>query len=475
MNDPSDTITPHPRTQPRVVSGLGETEKPVDHPSQPPPVLKLDPRTYARSQDCVQCGLCLPSCPTYVTTGQEADSPRGRIRLIKGLADGRISPTESVIQHLDLCLDCRACETACPSGVVYHELIEETRTEMKHASQQAAASGLDQLIQAFVLNILPYPHRLRPAVWPVGILQSLGLWGSLMKPPLSRAIPARVLKMMRMLPRGGVCSRRSFETRYPAQPPHNAQHQATVGLFTGCVGGVLFPQVNRQMIAVLQHAGCDVVVPRGQQCCGAIHHHSGSADQARHFARANIDALIPPGKDTPSVDYVVNGVAGCGAMLKEYPHLLRDDPAYAQKAAAFAARVRDITELLVALDPPKPDRTLCPEHRRVTYHDACHLVHAQGIAAPPRDVLSWVPGLEVVPLPESDRCCGAAGSYNLTQPEMAGKLGERKVRCIQETGAKVCVTGNAGCAMQIQCEADRLGVDLKVVHPITLLHEAYFG
>ena len=474
-----------PQRNTRVVSGLGPAVEAHGQGAAmvPHPPLGLDPRTYARTQDCVQCGLCLPACPTYVTTGQEADSPRGRIRLIKALADGRIEPSPPVVNHLDLCLDCRACETACPSGVGYHELIEKMRARLTERPTGTVPTPpwIDRLIRAFVSGVLTHPNRLKASLLPVRALQRLGLWGLLTGPRLGRMIPPRLLKLMRILPSPGPMWPRRLDGRY-ASLATGGVSKAVVGMFEGCVGGVLEPDINRQAVELLRLAGCDVLVAQQQVCCGAIHHHGGEVKQARALARANIDAFMGAGnagsgagKTVPNVDYIVNTVAGCGAMLKEYPHLLRDDPVYAKRAAAFASRVRDICELLVELELPRPTHPLPPELRVATYHDACHLAHAQQITAAPRQLLGSIDGLELVPLAESDMCCGAAGTYSLTQPAMAAELGERKVRCIAATGAGVCVTGNIGCAMQIQAEARRLGVEVRVVHPVTLLYRAYTG
>ncbi len=467
-------------TPQRIVSGLGPPAMGTPHPScatHPLPVLALDPPTYARTQDCVQCGLCLPACPTYITTGLEADSPRGRIRLIKGLADGQIQPSPQVTHHLDLCLDCRGCETACPSGVAYHELIEATRAKLiVTPTDTTVAAAADRLIRALALNILPYPHRLKLAALPARVLQKLSLWRLLTQSSLHQALPKRLVGVMRMLPAAGRVWEPPLATHYHAQAPPK-HRRGTVGFFVGCVGSVLFQQVNRQSIALLQRAGYDVVVPRTQQCCGAIHHHNGEADQARALAQANLDAFWPTHEQSPRLDDVVNSIAGCGAMLRSYGHLLCGDPAYAKRGQAFADQVRDISQLLVTLDPPQsqhPSQQPAPPPRhRVAYHDACHLAHAQGITAEPRSLLEKIDGLKVVPLPESDLCCGAAGTYSLMEPEMAETLGRRKIQNIIQTGASVCATGNAGCAMQIQAHATAMGLPLRVVHPVTLLHEAY--
>lgn len=455
-------------SQPRVVSGLqpAEDSQPSSRPAAVP-LLQLDKRTYARALDCVHCGLCLPACPTYTQNGLEADSPRGRIVLMKGLAEGKVDPTESVLRHLDLCLDCRACETACPSGVVYHELIEETRTRL---ADKRPKTLVDRFVETMFLHVFTRPWRLKLALLPVRVLQRIGVWNALAG-VTSKVLPPQLDKMQRMLPPHGPVWESNLAARYPAKSPQGVK-KATVGFLPGCVGSVLFQDVNRKTIALLQHAGCDVIVPKAVGCCGAIHHHSGHAHPAEDFARDNINAFFPLGTDKPNVDYIVNNIAGCGAMLKDYAHLLRDDAVYAERAKAVAKRVRDISELLVELKPALPERTL---DRVVTYHDACHLAHGQKVTAPPREVLSWIRGLKVVPLRESEMCCGAAGTYNLTEPGMATQLAERKINHIKATGARVCVTANVGCAMQIQSEAARAGVELHVSHPVVLLHEAYFG
>ncbi len=449
----------------QVVTGLGADAAP-DANAPKHHALELDPRTFARALDCVHCGLCLPACPTYTQNGLEADSPRGRIHLMKGLALGRVEATDSVVKHLDLCLDCRACETACPSGVVYHELIEETRARLATTKNRGA---VDRFVELIFLNIFTRPARLKLALLPARVLQKIGLWPLLTRPAMTKLLPPQLEKMQQMLPPSGPMWEGNLEGFYPAKAPDGVK-KATVGFFAGCVGSVLFQRVNRQTIALLQHAGCDVVVPKNQACCGAIHHHAGRLHEAEALAAANIEAFA--GANGPKVDYIVNNISGCGAMLKDYAFLLRDDPRYAQRGKELAQKTRDISELLVELKPEPPKR---PLHRTVTYHDACHLAHGQKVTAPPRELLGWISGLKVVPLRESDMCCGAAGTYNLTQPEMARQLAERKIGHIAATGAETCVTANVGCAMQIQSEAARSGVKLRVAHPVTLLYEAYFG
>ncbi len=465
-----ETTTSASTRQPQIIDGLGDTgsaktAKALD-------VLNLDKRTYDRALDCVHCGLCLPACPTYTENGLEADSPRGRIMLMKGMADGQIEPTDQVLKHLDLCLDCRACETACPSGVVYHELIEETRERLS-AKREKEKTFVDKLVEWMFFKIFPYPSRLKAAMLGPRILQRLQLWRPLTGAQFIRKrLPDKLDKMQQLLPEGGPLIESDLATHYPADPRGmiDGKPKAVVGMFAGCVGSVIFQDVNRHTIALLQLAGCEVLVPRSQMCCGAIHHHGGHWDEARRFAKANINAFLPT--DGRQVDFIVNNAAGCGAMLRDYHHLMRDDAEYAGRASEFEKRTRDISELLIELGLPKPKHAI---NDTVTYHDACHLAHAQRIISEPRDLLSTITGLHVIRLPESDMCCGAAGTYNLSQPQMARQLAERKLSHVEHTGAKTCVTGNVGCAMQIESEARRVGMTLSVKHPVTLLYEAHFG
>jgi len=259
-------------------------------------------------------------------------------------------------------------------------------------------------------------------------------------------------------------------THAARQEHGRAAHATTIAFFPGCIGSVMFERVNRQAVELLTACGAAVIVPRAQGCCGAIHHHNGVWAPAKEFARRNIDALLP--EIGPAVGWIATNIAGCGAMLKDYDHLLRDDPQYAERAKLFSSRVRDISEVLAALGLPEMKH---PLNLTITYHDACHLAHAQKVTAAPRKLLAKIPGLNLVPLAESDMCCGAAGTYNLTQPAMASDLADRKIRHIEATGASVCATGNVGCAMHISSEADARGKAVEVVHPVELLHRAVFG
>lgn len=421
---------------------------------QPLKVLDLGPRRDRIALGCVHCGLCLPACPTYLETGHEANSPRGRIQLIRGLAEGKAELTPQVQQHLDLCLDCRACESACPSEVIYHELIEGIRSELGKVTRKPPKGG--RLLRWFFLNILTQPTRLKLALLPTRVLQRMGLYGLIRGTGVMRLLPGAFGKLERMLPPGPV---------WPATPAPRSvprgERKMKVAYFGTCVGGVMFPEINRKAIELLTACGAEVVLPAGQGCCGAIHHHNAAEEGAMDLARRNIDALLESGAEV-----IVTSVAGCGAQLREYAVLLLEDPAYRDKAATFVARVRDVTEVIEQLGLPE---RLGEVRLRVTYHDACHLAHGQKVRSAPRRMLARVPGLVVVPLRESEVCCGAAGTYNLTEPEMANRLGERKVGHIRATGAEVAVMGNAGCALHLA------SMGVHVMHPVELLHAAVFG
>jgi glycolate oxidase iron-sulfur subunit len=444
------------------------------------PAIRLDPRPYAIAQTCVHCGLCLPACPTYTQNGREADSPRGRIQLMKSLADGKIDATPTALHHLDLCLDCRACETACPSGVIYHELIEEARARL-------VEKGLDKsggkLMRWMFFHVLTHRDRLKWAVLPARLMQKVGLYGLLRKVGLFDLLPAGWRKMEQMLPPNGPIwpaslpevTRAGGTDAMIATLTHHGDlsdegPKAIIGFLGGCIGSVLFQKTNQQAVELLAAAGAEIHCPDELDCCGAIHHHSGAVEAARKRARRNIDIFLPESK--PWVDRIVTNIAGCGAMLREYDHLLRDDPAYAERAREFSARVRDISEALLELGLPDMKY---PVNEGVTYHDACHLAHAQKVTSAPRQLLAKIPGLKLVPLYESDMCCGAAGTYNLTQPQMASDLADRKLKHIAATGAGVCAAGNVGCALHIQGQAASRGQSLRVVHPVELLHRAVFG
>ncbi|WP_406696832.1 (Fe-S)-binding protein [Singulisphaera sp. Ch08] len=416
---------------------------------------KIDYRLY---QDCVHCGLCTASCPTYVETSNENDSPRGRIYLMRAVADGRLGFSPEVREHLDLCLDCRACESACPSGVQYGKIIEPFKVALQRS---APASERTSLLRRLILHhLFPYSGRVKLALMPARLFQRLGLINLAEKSGLTKLLPPTLRRMQAMLPDLG-----ESHGHLPEVLPAIGPKRARVALFLGCVADAMYPETNAATARVLQQNGCEVVVPRSQVCCGAIHYHSGVEEPALDLARQNLAAFDPT-----QFDAIIVNAAGCGAMLKDYPHLL---PAADHTAAEqFTAKVKDISEFLVALGPIKPTN---PVPMKVTYHDACHLCHGQQIRSQPRQLLSMIPGVELVPLEETEICCGAAGTYNLTQPEMSERLGVRKMDHLAATGAEVVATGNVGCILQIARKIKERGSPMKVVHPVDLLDKAYGG
>lgn len=409
--------------------------------------------------DCVHCGLCTSACPTYVETGNENDSPRGRIYLMRAVTDNRLELTQDVRRHLELCLDCRACETACPSGVQYGKLIEPFRVAME-STAPGPRKSTDWFHRFVLFGVFPNPERMRLLLQPARWAQRLGLVTLSERLGLLNLLPPRLKQLVQMLP-----PPRAAEPQLPEFLPAIGPRRARVALFTGCVGDVIFRHTHWATARVLQHNGCDVVVPRQQACCGAIHFHSGSADPARELADANLAAF-----DLAGLDAVIVNVAGCGAMLKDYGHHWHD--AAEPQREAFAAKVKDVHEFLdqLGLTPPQGEIRLT-----ATYHDACHLGHAQKIREAPRNLLAQVPGLKLVDLPETELCCGAAGTYNLTEPEMAGRLSRRKLENIRRTGARAVLTGNAGCLLQIAREARSQGEPLWIAHPMDLLDLSYRG
>ena len=429
---------------------------PASGPRMPIPASGIDYRLFL---DCVHCGLCTAACPTYVELGNENDSPRGRIYLMRAVTDGRLSLTADVRRHLELCLDCRACETACPSGVQYGKLIEPFRVAMEQTAEGPKKSA-DWFHRWILFGVFPYPGRMRAALWPARLAQRLGLTRLAEALGLTRLLPGRLRQLVAMLPPPGVA-----EPPLPEFLPAKGARRARVALFTGCVADVMFRSTHWATARVLQENGCDVHVPRGQGCCGAIHFHAGSSAPARALADANLAAF-----DIDAFDAVVVNVAGCGAMLKDYGHHWRDG--LQAKRERFAAKVKDINEFLDELGLIAPRGEI---RATATYHDACHLAHAQKIREAPRRLLSKIPGLQLRDLPESELCCGAAGTYNLTEPEMAGRLSRRKLNNIVETGAEIVLTANAGCLLQIGREARQQGEPLRVMHPIELLDLSYRG
>ena len=386
--------------------------------------------------DCVHCGFCLPACPTYALWGREADSPRGRIYLMRLGLEGRAPIDAGFTRHIDTCLGCMACVTACPSGVKYDQLIEATRPQIeRHAPRPLG----DRLFRRLIFSLFPYPGRLKVVALKLWVYQRTGLQRLIRASGLLGLLPARLRAMEAVTPQVALGS---IFSSLPKHIPARGERRRSVALLLGCVQRTFFPDVNAATARVLAAEGCDVVIPQPQGCCGALMVHSGLEDDAIEMAKRLIDTF-----DDLDVDTIVINAAGCGSTLKEYGHLLRDDPAYAAKATALAEKCQDISEVLADLSPRAPRH---PVPLTVAYHDACHLQHAQGVTAQPRTVLAAIPGLEVLEIPEGGLCCGSAGIYNLVEPEAAQDLGARKVGHLLSTEAEAVVSSNPGCLLQLQ-------------------------
>jgi glycolate oxidase iron-sulfur subunit len=406
--------------------------------------------------DCVHCGFCLPACPTYHNWNEEMDSPRGRIYLMKGIADGKMALNDTVLSHFDRCLGCMACVTACPSGVRYDVLIEQQRAEIEAARPR----GLwDRLFRALIFALFPHPSRLRAAAFLQFLYVKSGLRRLVRALRLPSLLPARLAQLERLMPE---VTARTLRARLPEVVPAQGDRRARVALLSGCVQRVYFPEVNAATLRVLAAEGCEVLVPRGQGCCGALSLHAGRDGEARELARALVESF--PGE----VDAVIVNAAGCGSHLKDLPRLLRGDA----RAEAFAAKVRDVTEFLAAL-PPRAKRN--PITVRAAYHDACHLRHAQRIVEPPRQLLRGIPGLTLVELADSDQCCGSAGVYNLLEPRSARQIGERKVTNVLDAAPEILLSANPGCTLQIQSILRDRGMSLRAAHPIEMLDASIRG
>jgi glycolate oxidase iron-sulfur subunit len=401
--------------------------------------------------ECVHCGFCLPTCPTYVLFGEEMDSPRGRIYLMnKGLEEEPLN--DQTVRHFDLCLGCMACVTACPSGVQYDKLIEATRSQVERNHDRAPE---DKAFREMIFSIFPYPRRLRLAAAPMKLYQKLGIGERLRQSGAMKLLPARLRAMEELMPEVPEAE------EIPETTPAIGERRRRVGMLTGCVQRVFFPQVNSATVRVLAAEGCEVVAPPAQGCCGALSTHAGREEESLQFARRTIDTF-----EAYSLDNVVVNAAGCGSTMKEYGHLLRDDPEYAERARAFSERVMDVSELLQELESVAERH---PLPVAAAYQDACHLSHAQGVRKQPRNALQEVPGLEVKEIKEAELCCGSAGIYNMVEPEPAAELGKRKAENILNTGAQLLVTSNPGCSLQIRSALKKMGREIPAAHPVEVL------
>ena len=409
-------------------------------------------------EKCVHCGFCLPVCPTYVLWGQEMDSPRGRIYLMKIASEGAAEMNSTWVSHFDTCLGCMACMTACPSGVDYGKLIEATRAQIERKTERSRG---EKLHRRFMFETFTRPDRLRRMRLPLLAYQKSGLQAAVRGLGLLKLLPKKVQAMEALLPKLG--PREAVAEVTPAE----GTKRRRVGLLLGCVQREFYPQVNAATARVLAAEGCEVVAPREQPCCGALLVHAGEEAAAIELAKKTIEAF-----ERANVETIVTNAAGCGSNVKEYGHLLRDEPGYAERAKVFAAKCKDISEILAELEPRAKRNAL---KLRVAFHDSCHLQHAQGIRLQPRALLSGIPGLELAEIPEAAICCGSAGIYNLVQPDAANALGDRKAELIAPLKADVVTTGNPGCLMQLQASLARHGWKIPVVHTIQLLDASIRG
>ena len=411
-------------------------------------------------QNCIHCGFCLPACPTYLATGEELESPRGRLHLIAAVVGGRVAATDRLLGHLDLCLQCRACETACPSAVPYGRIMEDARAAIM--ANPAARRPRSWRLRALVLSqVIARRRVLRAALSIARLYTRSGLQSFVRGSALAaRLLPDAVRQLEANVP---VPARRPFRRSGTLASPPDARTR--VALLTGCVHGELFPQMHEATVRVLARNGCAVIAPPTQVCCGALHSHAGDAEAARAFARTNIAAFEAAGTDA-----VIVNAAGCGAAMKEYGRLLRHDPAWAERAERFAAGVRDVLEYVAAQEFA---HDLGAVDSDVTIQDACHLAHAQGIRDAPRAILHAIPGLRVHEMQTPDRCCGSAGLYSAVQPGMSATVLAAKMRDIAGTGADVICTANPGCTLQLQAGVRRTGGTAAVRHVIELLDQSY--
>jgi glycolate oxidase iron-sulfur subunit len=428
----------------------------LDRPNGENPAAGISDELFLR---CIHCGLCTSSCPTFTEVGDENDGPRGRIQLMRTVADGRAELSARMRRHLELCLDCRACETACPSGVEYGRLIEPFRLAVKQADRRPE-ERFDWFRELILFRLFPYAERMHKLLAPIRLMQRVGLFDLAERMGALKLIPGRLGRMVPLLPPPG-----KMGPRLPKFLPAVGRKRARVALFVGCVADAMFRPTHWATVRVLQQNGCDVFVPPEQGCCGAIHFHAGDSRGARRMADANLVAF-----ELDRYDAIVVNHAGCGAMMKEYGLHWRDG--LQPHREKFAAKVKDINELL-------DDLGMIPPTGRIeavaTYHDACHLGHAQGITVAPRRLLSRIPGLQLRELPESAICCGSAGTYNLNEVEMSDRLARRKIENILSTGARIVLASNAGCLLQIQREVRQRKLPLQVMHPMDLLDLSYRG
>lgn len=425
--------------------------------AQTPP----DPKLIS---SCVHCGFCLSTCPSYRVLGKEMDSPRGRIYLMDAINQGEAPLEKPAVEHFDTCLGCYACVTTCPSGVQYDRLIEATRPQINRNYERSLPQ---KLIRKLIFSLFPYPNRLRVLMRPVGLYQRTGLQEKLRSLGWLKQISPQLAAMEGLLP---PLSPQAFEDKLPDVIPAQGEKRYRVGLLLGCVQRLFNPEVNDATVRVLTANGCEVVIPKSQGCCGALPHHQGEEDQARALARQLIDSF-----QGTEIDALVINASGCGHTTKDYGHLLKDDPVYAERAAAFSAKVKDVQEFLYDVGLTAPLSPLQDEPLKLAYQDACHMIHGQKISLQPRQLLRKIPGVQLREPIDAALCCGSAGVYNILQPDVAEELGQKKVTNLLNTGASVIASANIGCFVQITKHLERQGQVIPVLHPMQLLDMSIRG
>lgn len=423
----------------------------------------LESMNYDILVNCMHCGLCLPHCPTFALTGNERSSPRGRIRLMKAVADGQLPMSRTFIDEMDFCLDCQACETACPAGVRYGSLVETARFEIAEAGHEGI---LRRLAKGLLLRwALVRRSRLHVIARLIRFFDRSGLRSALRQSGLLRLISAKLESIEGLTP---PISPVFSSLELPRTVPAKGKRRFKVGFLTGCVMDVSFAEINHDTVEVLRHHGCEVVTPPSQECCGSLHAHNGERATARLLAERNLQAFMQE-----DLDYVIMNSSGCGAFMKEYAHLFENDPSLKDTARQFSAKVKDITEFLTETGfHPSAKASPFLSGKTVTYHDACHLVHTQKISGQPRQLIAATPGIVFREFPESTWCCGSAGIYNITRHEDSMQLLERKIRNVVSVNPEIVVTGNPGCMIQIQHGLRSHGKDIALMHTSTFLRHA---
>ncbi len=440
-------------------------QNPHLNPAEIPGFDSINPPDPNFISTCVHCGFCLSTCPSYRVLGTEMDSPRGRIYLMDAISKNEASLGETAAQHFDSCLGCLACVTTCPSGVKYDQLIAATRPQIE---RNVPRSLSDRLIRGLIFNLFPYPKRLRAFLIPLFIYQKLGVKKIVRTTGLLPKISPRLAAMESILPE---ITTDAFREEFPVIIPAKGEKRYRVGMILGCVQRLFFNPVNEATVRVLTANGCEVVIPRNQECCGALPEHQGQTEQSLMLIKQMIDRF-----SGTRLDAIIINAAGCGHTLKEYGHILKDDPQYREQAEEFAAKVKDIQEFLVEIGLTKPLYPLTETGElTLVYQDACHLLHGQKISSQPRELLQQIPGVNLREPLDASLCCGSAGVYNLLQPEVSEELGQQKVENLTNTGAELIASANPGCSLQIKKHLQLQGKDTPLMHPMELLDYSIRG